>query len=143
MDICEMKISDYEPVYVLWRKTEGVGLHDDVDSQGSIARYLQRNPGLSLVVREDDKIVAAVLCGHDGRRGYLNHLAVDPAYRQRGIGKAIVEKVLEKLHAIGISRCNILVYANNHKGQRFWDKNNWITRSDLKIMYKDTDIAKE
>ncbi|TLN13669.1 N-acetyltransferase, partial [bacterium] len=70
-----MTIDDYDEIIELWKTTEGVGL-SDADSRRGINLFLQRNPNLSVVARDEDKLVGAVLCGHDGRRGYLHHLAV-------------------------------------------------------------------
>ena len=78
-----MTITDYEAVRALWTSCEGVGLND-ADRPEALSAYLERNPGMSFVAQQGDAIVGAVLCGHDGRRGYLNHLAVSPAHRHRG-----------------------------------------------------------
>ncbi len=135
MNIQQMSIADYEEVAALWQKTEGVGLHDDVDSKEGIGKYLQRNPALSFIARENDKIIGAVLCGYDGRRGYLNHLAVDSACRGKGIGKALVAHCLAGLKNLGVSRCNIHVFADNQHGHAFWQHLGWSERNDLKVMY--------
>jgi len=135
MNILEMTIADYEEVAALWRKTEGIGLHVDVDSKEGITKYLLRNPSLSFVARENGKIIGAVLCGQDGRRGYLNHLAVDSAWRGRGVGKALAAHCLGGLKKAGISRCNIHVFADNQHGHSFWQHLGWSERNDLKVMY--------
>ncbi len=110
VEISEMKLEDYEEIYSLWKTTEGIGLHDYCDSKEGIANYLKRNPGLSFVARDGDKIVGTVLCGHDGRRGYLHHLAVAPGHRRKGIGKALAEKVIEQLRSLGIRKCHLFVF---------------------------------
>jgi ribosomal protein S18 acetylase RimI-like enzyme len=107
-EIQEMTAQDYDEVAGLWRNTEGIGLDDDTDTREGIAAYLARNPGFSYVARQQSRIVGAVLCGHDGRRGYLHHLAVDQAHRHEGVGRALVEACLAKLGSIGIQKCNIL-----------------------------------
>jgi N-acetylglutamate synthase len=134
MKIMEMTIEDYDQVFALWRSSEGIGLHDDVDSKEGIAGYLKRNNGLSFVARYNDKIVGAVLCGHDGRRGYLHHLAVDAKYRKKGLGKALVEHVMAKLQKVGINKCHIFVFADNGAGRQFWERIGWSQRDDLRIM---------
>ncbi|WP_337926706.1 hypothetical protein [Paenibacillus caui] len=68
--ITEMTIDDYEGAYRLWKNTKGMGL-SAADSRESIASYLQRNEGLSFVCKQDGQIVGTVLCGHDGRRGFM------------------------------------------------------------------------
>jgi ribosomal protein S18 acetylase RimI-like enzyme len=75
-----------------------------------------------------------VLCGHDGRRGFLNHLAVDAAYRGRGIGRALSRRCLALLAAEGIVKCTILVFTENTDGQVFWIKEGYGPHPDLLMM---------
>lgn len=112
-------IADYDEVLALWQSVEGVGIND-ADSCENMTRFFERNPGLSFVATCDDTIVGAVICGHDGRRGYLNHLAVSPDYRRQGIGGRLVENCLAGLKAVGIQRCNIMVFNDNRHGIAFW-----------------------
>ena len=69
----QFTIDLYEEVIFLWNQCDGIGL-SDADSRGSIKAYLERNPGMSFVASENGNIVGAILCGHDGRRGYIHHL---------------------------------------------------------------------
>jgi N-acetylglutamate synthase len=133
--ILPMTAHDLDTVLALWSQTEGVGLNES-DSPEQLRAYLVRNPGLSLVVRDDNLLVGAVLCGHDGRRGYLHHLAVIPEYRKRGLGRQIVEVCLASLTGIGIQKCNIFLYADNELGERFWTRCGWSQRSDLQVLQR-------
>ena len=130
-----MTIADFEPVLRLWQQTEGVGLNES-DTPAAIETYLVRNPGLSRVACEASEVIGAVLCGHDGRRGYLHHLAVARTHRKQGLGNALVDACLTELAAIGISKCNIFLYADNAAGEAFWKHNGWAKRIDLQIMQK-------
>jgi putative acetyltransferase len=136
--ICEMIAEDYDDVVELWRFTEGIGLDNATDSREGVADFLHQNPGLSFVAREDGQLVGAVLCGHDGRRGYLHHLAVARANRHQSIGQALVERCLAELGALGIRKCNIFLYAVNEPGERFWKHLGWKERADLKVLQKET-----
>jgi ribosomal protein S18 acetylase RimI-like enzyme len=138
VEIVEMTIQDYDEVAGLWRNTEGVGLDEATDTREGIAAYLCRNPGLSYVARFEGRTIAAVLCGHDGRRGYLHHLAVAPAHRRKGIGRAAVEACLEKLGSLGIRRCNIFLFSDNEPGAEFWRRIGWGERADLRVLQKPT-----
>ncbi len=89
--IDEMTFEALDEVLALWQATEGVGLSEG-DTKDELAAYLLRNPGLSLVACRDGRIVGAVLCGHDGRRGCLYHLAVAIPHRHLGIGRALERK---------------------------------------------------
>lgn len=134
----QMTIRDYEAVIALWRGTPGMGLDDYNDSRLGIRRFNQRNPGLSCVAVEQGSVVGAVLCGHDGRRGYLHHLAVAASHRRLGIAKAIILRCLRLLGKRHIPKCNIFLFRNNSKGRAFWTHNGWNPRPDLCLLQKKT-----
>ena len=135
-----MTLRDYAAVITLWRGVPGIGLDEDCDSRAGIARYLKRNPGLSFVACVREGVVGAVLSGHDGRRGYLHHLAVATTHRKAGVGKALVAHCLRRLGKQGIPKCNIFVFRSNTKGQAFWKHNGWRLRPDLTVMQKKTEL---
>ena len=131
--IREMTMADYDAAMALWQRTEGMGLRP-ADAPEHIARYLARNPGLSFVAMDGDRLVGTVLCGHDGRRGYLQHLAVERAYRGQGIGKALVERVLNALRDVGIRKCHLFVIKENQAAIAFWRHIGWELRQDIVTM---------
>jgi ribosomal protein S18 acetylase RimI-like enzyme len=127
------RIEDYDAVVMLWRRSEGVGLNES-DTRDAVTAFLRRNPRLSFVAKKRGRIIGAVLCGHDGRRGYLHHLAVSKRHRQRGIGRQLVAACLAKLRTAGIHKCNIFIYANNAAGMKFWKHAGWSLRTELRLM---------
>ncbi len=139
-DITPFQPSDYEEAIALWQRTEGLTLRS-ADSCEAVLQYLKRNPGSSFVAREQDTFVAAVLGGHDGRRGYLHHLAVAPTHRGRGIGRALAERVLTALGTQGIHKCHLMVRADNADALAFWAHIGWAQRADLVIMSRTDPIA--
>ena len=134
--ILPFTMADYDEVYALWQSTPGVGL-SDVDSREGITSYLARNPGLSFVARADGRLAGAVLCGTDGRRGYLHHLAVASQFRRQGIGETLVDACLRGLNDLGCRKCHIFVFGGNVEGRAFWERVGWKLRTDLVIMSKD------
>src|SRR2546421_12657933 len=100
-------LKDYDGAIALWNDVEGVEICEG-DSREEIAQYLKRNPGLSRVAVLDGKIVGAALCGHDGRRGWIYHLAVAPTHRRQKIGNVLLESSVNALRAIGLKRAIIL-----------------------------------
>jgi N-acetylglutamate synthase len=130
-------VADYSAAHALWRRTEGMGLGES-DSESGITQFLARNPELSSVVVESATggIVGTVLAGHDGRRGYLHHLAVEATHRKRGLGRALVDESLSRLRRAGITRANIFLYATNEAGRAFWLHEGWRLRDDLVLMQK-------
>lgn len=97
MNIRVMTIEDFDQVHALWMSIKGFGIRSVDDSKEGIERFLKRNPTTSVVAEEDGKIVGAILCGHDGRRGCLYHVCVDVNHRMRGIGKGMVVFTMEAL----------------------------------------------
>jgi ribosomal protein S18 acetylase RimI-like enzyme len=117
-----MTIEDYAEAFDLWQNTENVAL-SDTDARRPLGRFLDRNPGLSQVAHRDGKLIGVILCSHDGRRGYLHHLAVDRRYRRQGIGSALVQRCLVALAQEGIVKCNIFIIEENEVGTAFWECN--------------------
>lgn len=133
--IRKMKLQDYEEVYALWLSCPGMGLNDLDDSKKGIEKYLNRNPNTCFVALNQEKIIGAILSGHDGRRGYISHTAVSLAYQRQKIGTMLVNAVLEALKQEGIHKVNLVVFASNEKGNRFWEKLGFTSRQDL--IYRD------
>ncbi|MCH5298855.1 MAG: GNAT family N-acetyltransferase [Ruminococcus sp.] len=119
MQIRPMTIEDYDEVYAMWQITTKRAL-SPADSRDSLARYLGRNPEMSQVALADGKIVGTVLAGHDGRIGFIHHMAVLPEYRRHHIGKQLATKALEKIFEDGIDKTQIYCYIDNETGQNFW-----------------------
>lgn len=133
IELREMTIDDYKSVYAVWAGSEGIGL-SDADSKEGIKRFLARNPGLSYIALDGVQIVGAALCGHDGRRGYIHHLAVLTSHRKRGIGKSLVSRCVYALMQIGISKCHLFVFDENQDAINFWQKVGWSQRVELMMM---------
>lgn len=130
-----MEADDYQEVFELWKDGEGIGL-SNADSKENIYRFLERNPSLSFVAVQNGKIVGTILCGHDGRRGYIYHLFVAELYRNKGLGRRLVNKSLEKLKEQRIDKCHLFVFDQNELGKDFWINSGWTLREDIVIMSK-------
>ena len=138
--IQEMTIQDYDEVRTLWQDTDGIEF-SDIDSKADISRFLERNPGLSFTAREDDLLVGTVLCGHDGRRGYIDQLAVRDSHRRQGIGRALVSRCLFNLLRTGIRKWNLFVVEDNQDAIAFWKKLGWAERVERISMTKFTETG--
>lgn len=138
MNIRLMKAEDYDRVYQLWTSTSGMGMRSLDDSYEGIHRFLLRNPNTSFVAEEGDAIIGVVLCGHDGRRGYLYHMAVDEKHRRRGIGEKLLDAALGALKAEGIHKAALVVFSTNEIGNSFWESVGFKSRNDL--VYRDKSL---
>ena len=132
MQYRNMQITDYNDVMQLWRSCEGLNLRD-ADSPRGIARYLERNPGLSFVAQHETGIVGSLLAGHDGKRGYIQHLAVDASARRQGVAAQLVELCLEALLAQGIVKSHVHVINSNQPGREFWSRRGWHHRAEIEM----------
>ena len=120
----EFSIDDYDAALQLWQRVEGLEIAEGDDREG-VAQVLARNPGLSRVAVDGSAIIGVALCGHDGRRGHIYHLAVDPAYQGRGLGKRLLNECLDGLRRAGLERTIILVASDNPRGREFWKRCGW------------------
>ncbi len=130
MKIKELSIDRYEEVLELFKRTPGVSVRD-ADSMDAASRYLARNPGLSFIAEYEGVIMGCAMCGHDGRRGYLQHVVVDPPFRGRGIAHALVTRCLDRLEEVGIVKTHIDVFVTNDLANEYWTKNGWMKRDDI------------
>ena len=125
-----MTMEDYDDVITMMKNTPGVSFRD-ADSRPSTLKYLERNPGLSFVAAVGPVLVGCVMCGHDGRRGYLQHLVVLPHYRRQGIASSLVESSLSRLEEQGILKCHLDVFKTNVTAANFWSSVGWKLRTDI------------
>lgn len=126
-----MTIEDYEGVRALWLSIKGFAIRSIDDSKEGVTRFLNRNPGTSVVAVEDGRVVGAILCGHDGRRGCLYHVCVAKEYRLRGIGKEMVVHCMEALKKEKINKVSLIAFTANDIGNAFWRQIGWTKREDL------------
>ncbi len=131
LSIKAMKTEDYEEVKDLWMTIHGFAIRSIDDSYEGVERFLKRNPETSAVARMDGKVVGAILCGHDGRRGCLYHVCVHEDYRRRGIGKAMVVFCMNALKKEKISKVSLIAFSTNDIGNAFWNEIGWTRRNDL------------
>lgn len=129
--IRSMSIEDYPAVKALWRSIRGFGIRSIDDSEEGVARFLARNPGISVVAEREEEIVGAILCGHDGRRGCLYHVCVREDCRMQGIGKAMVVFCMEALKKEQINKVSLIAFTKNDVGNAFWKQIGWTKREDL------------
>ena len=130
-EIRAMEMEDYEQVKALWLSIQGFAIRSIDDSKEGVEKFLKRNPGLSCVCVSDGKIVGAILCGNDGRRGCLYHVCVKKEYRMHGIGKAMVGYCMKALKEEGINKVSLIAFSTNDIGNAFWHEIGWTKREDL------------
>lgn len=130
-----MTIDDYDEIFEMWQITSKRAL-SSADSRENIERYLKRNAGMSLVAVSDGRIIGTVLAGHDGRRGFIHHMAVLPEFRRRHIGNRLATEAINRISQDGIEKTHIFCYKDNLTGQDFWTSLGFKKRGDLYVFSK-------
>lgn len=125
-----LRIEDHHRLLSLMKGTPGIRLRA-ADGPEATRRYLARNPGLSFIAEHGGELVGCALSGHDGRRGYLQHVIVAPAHRRRGIGRQLVNRCVAALSGQGIQKMHLDVMTSNEEAMPFWERLGWVRRDDL------------
>ncbi len=141
MQIRKLELKDYDQIYALWTSTPGMGLRTLDDSPEGLERFLKRNPDTCFAAVKENSIAGVILCGHDGRRGYIYHMAVAPSQRRQGLGTALVEAAVQALQKEGIHKVALIAFRSNEAGNRFWESIGFSERSDL--IYRNKAITPE
>ena len=132
MNFRVMKQGDYQEIISLWQNAEGVKLRN-ADSKEGINKYLQRNPGLSFVAELNGNIIGTIMAGHDGKRGYLQHLAVTLDHRKNGVATELLNRCLSALKVEGITKSHIHVLCENETAKAYWKNRGWVKRNDIEV----------
>ena len=119
MRIREYRPADEEAVVALWVACELTRPWND--PRKDIARKLEDSPGLLLVGEDGGRVLGSVMAGYDGHRGWINYLAVDLAWRRRGLGRALMDAAEERLLALGCAKVNLQVRDENEAARGFYE----------------------
>jgi len=126
----EMIPEDFEALLALWSQTPGVDV-TRADSPEGLTFFLDRNPGLSFIAETGGQIVGGIMCGQDGRRGFIHHLVVYTPFRRQGLARFLVQSSLNQLEQIGIEKCHLFIRRDNQSGLKFWEGLEWKERIEL------------
>lgn len=125
--------ADHAALLAIWQQTPGLCVRDD-DAYAPFCAYLARNPGFSLLIEHAGSVIAGVMAGHDGRRGYLQHLFVIPAWQHQGLARQLLAEALKRLAAAGIQKSHVLVLADSASARAFWQAQaGWQLRDDVQL----------
>jgi ribosomal protein S18 acetylase RimI-like enzyme len=119
MKFRDMADADRQAVVALWK---ACGLTRDWNDPVKDIQFAKSSATSTVLVGElDGRIVASVMVGHDGHRGGLYYLSVDPAYQKRGLGRLVHQAAVEWLQTRGVWKINLLVRAENQAVAGFYE----------------------
>jgi len=107
--IRKFKIKDYNEIIALWEKASLPYKPRGRDSRNNIEKQIKQANTIYLVAELNNIIIGSVFGTHDSRKGYINRLAVMPAFQNRGVGRQLVNEVEKHMHRIGIGIITSLV----------------------------------
>jgi ribosomal protein S18 acetylase RimI-like enzyme len=125
MIIRDFQMTDYDAAIDLWQRA-GDGIHlRRSDTREEIAKKVQRDPDLFVVLEHEGTLVGAVMGGFDGRRGFVYHLATDPRFRRLGVASRLMEALEARLRAKGCLKAYLLVTNESQDAQAYYLKRGW------------------
>lgn len=131
----ELLPGDFNDAFSLWKGVKGIGLRGS-DNARDFSRFLARNPAMSFAAVSNGELVGTIMCGHDGRRGYIYHCAVADRFRRKGIAARLVTLSLSSLEREEIEKCTIFIFNDNDEGMEFWRNIGWEKRDDLAVFQR-------
>ncbi len=120
MNVRQYSPEDEQPVIQLWQKCNLIKPWNN--PKQDINRKLKDSPDFFLVGTADGKVVASVMAGYDGHRGWIHYLAVAPEYQRQGLGRQIMAAAEEKLLEVGCPKIDLMVRKNNLDVIQFYGK---------------------
>jgi ribosomal protein S18 acetylase RimI-like enzyme len=137
MEIRPLVDADLDAALALWARTEHLG---PVPAE-EVASLRRTDPDLVLAAVDGGVLVGVVLGSYDGRRGWVNRLAVDPEVRRGGVGAALLDAIEQCLRDRGCVQLNLLVYAGNDGGRRFWEARGYTVTEDVVLYHRRLDAG--
>ncbi len=129
--IRNFKIEDYNSLIELWKAAGLPYKPKGRDSKEKIETELKRGVAIFLVAETSDKIIGSVFGTHDGRKGWINRVAVDMEYQKKGIAKKLVSEVEKKLDELGIDIAACLIEDWNDRSMKVFEKLGYIKHKDV------------
>lgn len=105
------------------------------DERTGFEAFLRANGPFCLVARNGSRLCGSVMAGHDTRRGYVYHLAVDAGMQGHGVGTMLMAAVERALLEAGIEKVHLFIYVDN-PARAFYEKTGWHLRRDIDVMSK-------
>lgn len=120
MNFRNFTLDDFDFVIDLWIRA-GLKISSS-DTMEGLKNKIRRDPDLFFILEDSSRIIGVVMGSYDGRRGWINHLAVDPKYQGKSIGQKMMSELELRFKKIGCEKVNLLIEMDNQKVQEFYKK---------------------
>lgn len=127
---------DYRDIISLWKRAGLPFKPDGRDSEAELTRLMEQEPDLIIGAFEENELVGVIVGSDDGRRGWLNRLAVDPAYRLTGLARSLVQKCEGNLRSRGRKIICAHIEAGNLGSQAFARELGYVIHDDIVYVSK-------
>jgi len=131
MKIRSLVISDYDQIVALWKRSELPFRHSGRDRKEAVQAQMAANPDFFLGAYEDNRLVGVIVATSDGRKGWINRLAVDPDFRRRGVAKALIMETERVLHKRGLRILCALIEDYNTSSMQLFKKCGYREHRDI------------
>ena len=132
--IRKLEMEDYDRVMGLWAEAGLPFRPQGRDRPDRVARELQEGTAMFLVAELDGRLAGVVLGTHDGRKGWVNRLAVAPAYRRRGIARRLVHEIEARFEALGLEITAALIETHNQESLDFFRAVGYLHAPDIEYV---------
>ncbi len=126
----------YDQMISAWNKSGLPIKPHGRDSREEIERRMSEFPGFFIGAFDDDTLASLVMASSDGRKGWINRLAVIPGYRGRGIARKLIKRAEQALIDSGIAIISCLVYENNHPSMALFESQGYEPWPDVVYLRK-------
>jgi ribosomal protein S18 acetylase RimI-like enzyme len=134
--IRDLRIDDYDNLIKLWENAELPYKPRGRDTRENINRELIGDTAVFLVAEVDGELIGSVFGTHDGRKGWINRLAVAPKYRQKGIAAILVREVEKRIYDRGIEIIACLIEDWNESSMAAFQKMGYKRHEDITYLSK-------
>ena len=127
--------ADLDAVLAFWSHA-AEDSHRPTDTRSALDRLIARDPDALTIAVHDGAVIGSLISGWDGWRFHLYRLAVDPAERRQGIGRALLAAAEERFAALGATRVDAMVLDANDLGRRIWEAAGYTRQDDWRRWVK-------
>jgi len=136
MEIRKLAIEDYEKIIALWERARLPYKPRGRDSKEEIAKQMEASPDFFIGSFEDNRLIGVAILSSDMRKGWINHLAVDPDYRREGVAKTLIAESEKVLRKHGIKIFCVLIEDYNDVSKKLFKKRGYVEHHDIAYFSK-------